>query len=124
MPVRQVAVDERVQRPLLAEECLAMRIEFCRRGEEGLFHQFVLGLEVCVEPAMGQVQRLHQGLQAGGANAIAAKAHGRFLDDALVSLGFVVSGITHKAASGTRGKFNQVERYYASAHRPAGWHEK
>lgn len=43
-----------------------------------------------VEPTMHQVQCLHQGLQAGCADAVAAKAHGGFLDDALVRLGFVI----------------------------------
>lgn len=36
---------------------------------------------MCIEPAMGQVQCFHQGRLAGGADAIAAKANGGFLDD-------------------------------------------
>lgn len=51
-----------------------------------------------VEPAMGQVQGFHQGLQAGGADAVAAKAHRRFFNDALMGLSFVILRVAHERA--------------------------
>ncbi len=90
MPFRQVAVYECIQRPFLIEQRFAMRIQFCSSRLQGFFHQFILGFEMRIEPAVRQVQSFHQGLQPGGPNPVAAKAYGGFLDDALVSLGFMV----------------------------------
>lgn len=42
-----------------------------------------------IEVAVCQVQRFHQRLQASGSDAVAAKAHGGFLDDAVVHLGIM-----------------------------------
>lgn len=48
---------------------------------------------------MGQTQGFHQRLQACRADAVASKALGGFLDDALMGLGFMVLRVTHRGKS-------------------------
>ncbi|MNE24525.1 hypothetical protein D3C80_1178180 [compost metagenome] len=91
----QIGVDERWQWILPGKNFFAEAIEFLARIAQGGLDQVVLGLEVGIKAAMGQAQRFHQRLQAGGTDAIAAKARRCFLDDPLVGLGFVVLRIAH-----------------------------
>ena len=65
------------------------------RLAQGLFDQVIFGLEVSIKAAMGQAQGFHQRLQARGADAITPKARRRFIDDPLMSLGFMVFRIAH-----------------------------
>ena len=76
-------------------QCLGAAGQLLHGMLQGGFHQIVLGFEMGVEAAVGQAQRLHQRLQAGGTDAVAAKAQGRLLDDALMSLGLVIFRIAH-----------------------------
>lgn len=65
-----------------------MRILFRRRRLQGFLPVYPW-IEMRIEVAVCQVQRFHQRLQASGSDAVAAKAHGGFLDDAVVHLGIM-----------------------------------